>query len=394
MSINSKYPQELLEQIKKNLGGIPEKIGSVFLNTPRHLFADKFLKSNEEGEYDEIILTDENIEKHLPDLYIDRPILLARNSEGEVISTISQPTLVLLMLKKLDLKEGQKVLEIGTASGWNAAMMAKLVGEKGHVYSVEILSELVVRARLKIENQKITNISLFDGDGGVKTYQEKFDRIQFTVGSYDIPNIIHEQLKDNGLLLMVLKNRASFDCLILFKKKGNCLESIENSICGFVSMKGEYSMPELDRIKLEDLLIWKRLKDSKVIEEPFWWGSNYNSIKMLNLKTSGVTSFLAIVEPQFELFKADNDEPSFGLIDRENESIVIWKANQLVGYGNTKAFEKIKLAFDLYLKLGMPSATCFKLKVYPKDHEIKPEANQWLIKRKDSQFLWTLDLEK
>jgi len=294
------------------------------------------------------------------------------------------------MLDKLNIKQGQKILEIGTASGWNAALMAKLVGEKGHIHSIDIISDLVNRAKAKFKALGISNVTLSDGDGASTEYKEIFDRIMFTVGSYDIPISMHKQLKDGGFLLMVLKNKSLIDNLILLKKNQNYLESIESSPCRFVPLKGAYAMNELDPVNLDELPIWKRLKTKVVVEKPFWWGSKGNYIRFPNLKIRGITSFLGIVEPSFEIFTNHENDLFFGLIDEQNSSMVIWKNDTLTGYGNNIAFDKIMTAFEQYLKFGMPDFTCFNLKVFPAEEQVETTKNSWLIKRKDSQFLWSL----
>jgi len=382
----------LLEKLKEK-SDIPEDIEKVYLDTPRHLFVDKIFDENESGELIEIDITEENLEEYLDEMYENKALALVLNSEKETsISSISQPSLVLKMLKLLEIEKGQKILEIGTASGWNAVMMSKLTGDKGHVYSVEIISDLVVRARKKIEAQNIKNVTIIDGDGAFGVKNESFDRIMFTVGSYDIPNEIYSQLKENGLLLMVLKIRGTWDCLILLKKSGDHLESINNIPCGFVPLAGEYAMSELDPVNLESLDLWNELKDQVVHEQPFWWGSNYTWKNSFSMKTIGITSFLAIVEPEFKMFKGEDHINYFGLIAEEDNSIVIWKNNKLIGFGNKKALIKIQAAFQLYLDLGMPSVNCFSLNVYPIDKEIKLGTNEWLTKRRDSQFVWSLNV--
>lgn len=391
MSTKQQYLEELLERIRANLGDIPKTIETAFINTPRHLFVDKFITENKEGKIVEIEIDDNNIDQYLPEIYKDYPIGLIADNEGNIISTISQPSIVVMMISKLKIQKGLKILEIGTASGWNAALMAKLVGKIGRIYSNEIIPELTIRARSKFKTQGIENITLNDGDGAIAIYDELFDRIMFTVGSYDIPISIHKQLKENGLLLMVLKNKGLFDSLILFKKKDNHLQSIENNACKFVPLKGQYAMTELNPIRLETLTIWKNLRDKIVFEQSFWWGTKSAYKRKSNLKIMGITSFLGIVEPQFEIFKDENDDLFFGLIDYENDSIAIWKNDKLIGYGNSRAVEKIKSKFDLYLNLGMPSVNCFNLKVYPKNHKVTIGKYQWLIIRRDSQFLWSLN---
>ena len=297
------------------------------------------------------------------------------------------------MLQKLDIQKGQRVLEIGTASGWNAALLSKLVETTGEVHSVEIIADLARRAKSKMAKYQLPNVYLYDGDGAIQTYRQSFDRIMFTVGAYDIPVIIFQQLKEDGLLLMVLKTRGLMDSMILLKKQRNHLVAMDLAPCKFVPLKGKYAMSQLDVLNLENLPLWGKIKDKKVYQQSFWWGNKSTNPRTKLVKLVGITSFLGIIEPNFYLFENDEKELSFGLVEKEAESIVIWKNNQLMAYGNKSAFATIKAAFRLYFDLGMPSANCFQLKVYPIHEIITPQEGEWLVKRKDAQFLWFLKNE-
>ncbi len=385
------YQTLLLKQIKAHSkSDIPNIIEAAYFDTPRHFFIDKILDENEKKEVVEIAITAQNLPHYLPKLYANHPVALAKNAQNVIISTISQPSAVLMMLKKIDLQQGQKVLEIGTASGWNAAMMSKLVGETGAIHSIEIISDLAKRAKIKMKKYNCQNVHTYDGDGAINNYSQTFDRIMFTVGAYDIPKIIPEKLKENGVLLMVLKTRGIFDSMILLKKEGDYLISIDCEACKFVPLKGKYAMPQLDAIKLDSVPIWDKVKHKVIQKQKFWWGNKSTNPRTKMIKLVGITSFLGITEPQFQLFKREDNEISFGLIDEASTSVVVWADNQLIAYGNDKAFNQLKAAFQLYFDLGMPSANCFQLKVYPIQETVTVREKEWLVKRRDSQFLWSL----
>ena len=391
MKSYQEYQDNLLTEIEaQNGNSISVAIKAAFLAMPRHWFIDNFFDHNEQEEIVERIITETNLSKYLPLLYGNHPLGLALNEEGYAISTISQPSAVLMMLKKLDIRDGHKVLEIGTASGWNAAMLSKLVGENGAVHSIEIISDLAKRAKEKMAKYRIPNVHLYDGDGAVQTYGQTFDRIIFTVGAYDVPKIMFQQLKSDGLLLMVLKTSGLHDSMILLQKKGNHLVSLTLDACRFVPLTGKYAMPQLDAIKVESLPLWQKIKDNVVKEQAFWWGNKSNNPRTKLVKLVGITSFLGIVEPQFQLFKRADKELSFGLVDAAENSLAIWAENKLTGYGNEKGLNQLKKAFQLYFDLGMPSANCFQLKVYPMEENVEIGKNEWLIQRQDAQFLWSL----
>ena len=141
--------------------------------------------------------------------------------------TISQPTTVVLMLDALEIKEDNKVLEIGTGSGYNAALLSKLAKE---VYSIERIKELAEMARNNLKKTK--NVKVIHADGK-KGYEKEapYDRIIVTAAAEKIPDILLEQLKDNGILLMPVGPEYGQE-LIRVRKKGK--EYYHEKLGGYV----------------------------------------------------------------------------------------------------------------------------------------------------------------
>src|SRR6202000_2096188 len=140
--------------------------------------------------------------------------------------------------------------------------MGRLVGPAGKVHSVEIIPELIESARETIAGLGIENVAIIEGDGGYcYAPGAPYDRIVFTVGSYDIPAVFFQQLKDGGLLLMVLKHVGFGDTLYLFRKTGDRLESIESWPCSFVGLQGKYQLPELNPVEIASLPFWEGVRE-------------------------------------------------------------------------------------------------------------------------------------
>jgi protein-L-isoaspartate(D-aspartate) O-methyltransferase len=107
-------------------------------------------------------------------VYVDAPLPIGLGQ------TISQPSTIARMIQLLNLKEGDSVLEIGTGSGWNAALISFLVGSTGRVISLEIYGELAGRARQKIIQLGIKNLEIREDD--FRLIEKKFNKIIFTAG--------------------------------------------------------------------------------------------------------------------------------------------------------------------------------------------------------------------
>lgn len=396
MDTTEKYQQQLLEQTQYIYYETPisEATEKAYLATPRHLFVRRYRQWGTK-EWQEV--GEENLEEHLATLYSDRPLILFGEDDDNIPSTISQPSFVLHMLDMLQLRPGHTVFELGAGSGWNAALMGHLVGSEGHVYSLEIIPEVAKRAAQTIEALGIKNVSIITADGGEgHAAGAPYDRAIFTAGAYDLPRHFYEQIKDGGLLLIVIKNEGGGDNLFLLRKTAGHFESLESMQCGFVQLTGKYQIDSLEPINLETLPEWIELQQKEISQKPFWWGGKGKE-GFLWL-TLGIRSFLGITEPSFRSFKTEKaneqsrEEHYFGLWDKENHSLVLAKDDRLIAYGSAVAKERLLQRIRQWVDLGMPSAASFALQVYPIDAPLTADENQWIVKRRESQFLWSLEI--
>lgn len=131
--------------------------------------------------------------------YEDRPLSIGFGA------TISQPTTVALMLEKLQPGQNEKILEIGTGSGYMSALLAQTVGAGGKVFSIEYVIELKGFAEFNLKNYNFGNIVLFAGDGkvGLKT-RAPFDKIISSASGAEIPKAWKAQLKTGGRIVAPL----------------------------------------------------------------------------------------------------------------------------------------------------------------------------------------------
>jgi protein-L-isoaspartate(D-aspartate) O-methyltransferase len=154
--------------------------------------------------------------------------------------TISQPTTVAGMLEALELKPGMNILEIGAGSGYNAALMAKIVGRKGIVYATEIIPGLVSFARENLKKAGIENVKLIDTDGSIGYLAgSPYDRIIVTAASPQIPEELIQQLKEGGILVIPVGGELGQTLIKARKTKGKLVkEELGEYI--FVPLKGKY----------------------------------------------------------------------------------------------------------------------------------------------------------
>lgn len=163
--------------------------------------------------------------------YADYPVPIG---EGQ---TISQPFIVALMTESLGLSGTERVLEIGSGSGYQTAILAELARE---VYSIERFDGLGERAKRVLDELGYKNIKIKIGDGTLGWPEEApFDRIIITAASPQIPLPLSEQLKEGGRLILPLGESFS-QVLTLAQKKNGVLNSKDICGCVFVPLVGEY----------------------------------------------------------------------------------------------------------------------------------------------------------
>ncbi len=215
IKIEKKYQSalnDLINYLRNSRFLTDDNVESAFRNIPRH----------------EFVLTSE-----LNRAYYNEPLSIMKNQ------TISQPGVVSRMTEWLDIKDGQKILEIGTGSAWQTAIISYLVGT-GTVYSIERHSELVKFARENLEKFHLDNAHVILGDGSLGYPQASpYDRIIITAACTEIPLPLLEQLAENGLIIAPVGD-SSQSLVLLKKTSGGIIEIKNQSNYIFVPLLGKF----------------------------------------------------------------------------------------------------------------------------------------------------------
>lgn len=163
--------------------------------------------------------------------YDDSPLPIG---EGQ---TISQPFMVAWMTELLEVEEGDKVLEIGTGSGYQAAILCELAGE---VLSIEKYPDLAREAEGRLRSLGYRNIRIRVGDGTVGWPEEApFDGIMVTAGAPSVPQPLLEQLTDGGRLVIPV-GPAGMQMLKAIRRRGGEYHASDEGSCVFVPLVGKF----------------------------------------------------------------------------------------------------------------------------------------------------------
>lgn len=167
-------------------------------------------------------------EHSLAEAYADHPLPLGHGA------TISQPTIVGMMSEALELDGTQRILEIGTGSGYQAAVLCRLAKE---IHTIEVVPELAMRARSVLDKIGCTNVHVHLGDGWRGLPQvAPFDRIVVTAAPEHLPEALCDQLADGGLLVVPVGPQSRDQRLERHRKQGHQLVREDLGAVRFVPM--------------------------------------------------------------------------------------------------------------------------------------------------------------
>jgi protein-L-isoaspartate(D-aspartate) O-methyltransferase len=207
------FREQMIASLRR-LGVVDEMVLRVLASVPRHRFVDRFWavtpatmwKWDNSSEYD---VAEDSSDETLALLYDPMTAVAIRRPSGHLAATtsLSAPVIVAMMLSEMGVGHGSRVMEIGTGSGYNAALIAELVGDPALVTTVDIDPSLTADAvpRLERLGYGAITVSCRDGTDGVPE-RAPFDRVVATVGCVDIAPAWVDQLADGGGLLAPLEH--------------------------------------------------------------------------------------------------------------------------------------------------------------------------------------------
>jgi protein-L-isoaspartate(D-aspartate) O-methyltransferase len=208
--------KRMVKRLREELN-ISDKVAKAMMKVPRHLFVPK---------------------RYEIEAYVDTPLPIGFGQ------TISAPHMVAIMCDLLDLKEGEKVLEVGGGSGYHAAVVAEIVGKRGKVVAVERIPELAERAREILKILGYDNVKIVVGDGS-RGYPEDapYDKIYVTASAPDVPKPLIEQLKPGGRIIIPIGRYDQYLYIVDKDEEGRIHKRVWGPV-RFVLLVGEYGFKE------------------------------------------------------------------------------------------------------------------------------------------------------
>lgn len=351
----SRLREKLVDELRASGALRREDVARVFLAVPRERFVPGF-------ELDEV--------------YRDQAITTKQES-GIAVSSSSQPAIMAMMLEQLDIRPGMSVLEIGAGTGYNAALLRELVGNAGHVTSLEIDPEVAGWARQRLDRAGYAGVQVIEADGASGWEPSgPYDRIELTVGTADIAPAWVDQLAPGGILVVPLWIRT-VQLSVAFAKRGEHLESRSATPCGFMRIRGSLAGSDQYHVLQPRVLIAGGPPEpiDDLVRQCFATVPHRETIQADNWH--GFALFLALQDVS-TLMIASSDEvptgfsgPAFGLADAEDRSLCLLSfpiddhgPGTMLSYGGARANERLVTLLDRWRSAGSPDVRDVDIAVY------------------------------
>lgn len=255
-------------------------------------------------------------DRPLDEVYEDTAIMTKVGIGGAAVSSSSQPAIMAIMLEQLSPQPGQRVMEIGAGTGYNAALLAHLVGAEGQVVTVDIDDDLCEQARANLLRAGVEGVQVVRFDGALGWLAAApYDRIVVTASADDLSPSWPDQLVDGGRLVAPLALAGPIQQSIAFVLRDRALFSDGVTSCGFMPMRGKMA-PLVPRPDAQ-LEAW--------LAEP---GQSYGPRLPASDLRSGFETWLALTDNGYVRFYVPGLEATvFGLRDGRGLALVVDGAN-------------------------------------------------------------------
>ncbi len=319
----------------------------------------------------------------LDTVYSGSAVVTRSDPQGRPTSSSSEVAVMGPMLEALAVRRGQRVLEIGVGTGYNAALLNQLVGAEGEVVSVEVQEDVAAEARRHLAAAGHGRVEVVVGDG-YQGYVARapYDRIIATASVSDIPRAWRDQLRGDGLLAVPLRLRPSAQVVATFRRVGGQLESVAVVPGGFMALRtGQQSIEPPISLEgdWEATVPAARDGDAAILSELLKTGPAVETSRPVPWPVT--FSLVGLIDPDWIVLSQRQRPTTWqGLFDRDSKSLALaWPIpipigmgrSSLLVYGAPRARDRLSALLD---ELADVVVDRVRIKALPKE-ERAPSAD-------------------
>jgi protein-L-isoaspartate(D-aspartate) O-methyltransferase len=296
-------------------------------------------------------------------VYDDRPVnQVLRLPHGITrVSNNTMPSLTAQALASLEINEGHRVLEIGAGTGYAAALLGRLVGPTGSVFSVEIVPRFAEIARIAIAQLGLENVTIVEGDG-VFGYPAAgiYDRVLASVSFRELPRAWLDQLVPNGKVAIPLRLIPGKDVLVVLNRQGQTLKGQGVCACGFQPLLSEEHFQLQEWVRADSDSGLRSLLEKPSEEMGFVGGIVRDEEEAYYLQL-----WLGLHEEwsRLVLNHQKNRAAHIAVVDPDRRSLAAWWVGerQIRFYGQSEARERFLRAYDRWAQQGRPGPCALRM---------------------------------
>lgn len=364
------YIRRMVDQLKAKGDIVSPAIEAAFRHVPRHPFIDHYYRQDRVGpkmKWNQVIFDQvEQADQWLAAIYTNDALVTALDSYSQPTSSSSAPCAMAAMLEQLDLRPEMRVLEIGTGTGYNAAILAYLTGDPHLVFTADLYSALTEKAQERLDRVVGPGVTVHTGNG-LDGYPPgaPYDRIIATASWYRVPLPWLDQLRSDGMIVMNLRGRLGWCGFLRVVKTG-----MGRAACGIFTAGSDFMVLQEQESPSASFVSLIPKYTGRPVTERFLVTSQEFDPRQLSYDPLLLILQLAFPYLYQGWIKAEADPaPAMCLIDTASETLLKFspEANEdtwtLEIRGDPCIWEGITQAFHQWQSLGDPPLTDFVVEI-------------------------------
>ncbi|HDS09971.1 MAG TPA: protein-L-isoaspartate O-methyltransferase [Firmicutes bacterium] len=386
---------KMLNQVQKNGYLKSPRYLNSFKTVKRHLFTPSIFEMNK-NIWEELMVNYDNPQTDiLEKIYVDRPLVVALK-EDDVLTTSSQPSVMAMMAEAANIVSGMRVLEVGTGSGYNAAVLAEITNNQDNIVTMEIDRQIFNFAKENLIRAGYKKILIINKDGGFsEPVHAPYDSIIVTCAATDISKRWIDQLKIQGTIVVPLATKGVEVLFLIKKVDDNEMVGTPITYVRFLRLQGISSM--INHYHLEskkfhsfERLIKNEAKFDKTLNEMF--SQNFHRKKLLDF-----VFYLSLTENDMVTYEDVSDEKlgmGYGIWKKDTHSggLILVFPGRVIHYGSEEVKNLMMRHVEEFHAMGNPTLNKYSIEITSAFKPLEKKHNiYWNIKRRNLNTIFILN---